>query len=296
MKTLTHCPSCRSERRWPTPTTAAFTMIEIAISLAVIGFALVAIIGILPLGMNVQRENREETIINQDASVFLEALKNGSRGSDDLTNYVVMIRTASTDYNRNLVPGALTTNTYTYSNATVPGMALTNGNRIVGLLSTPKFIPLRNGGFISNYAAATVRSMTGSAFDKFPQDNPDVREMSFSYRLVPEITTYGTSVTPTATNNAWNVSWVNYGDYPTNSFEYAKRVHYLSYATNLQNNLHDLRLIFRWPLFADGRVGTSGRQVFCTTVAGRLVPTNDARIVSFPLFFLDPTTYTTNSL
>src|SRR5262249_16641536 len=47
---------------------SAFTMIEIAICLAVIGFALAAIVGVLPLGMNVQRENREETIINQDAS------------------------------------------------------------------------------------------------------------------------------------------------------------------------------------------------------------------------------------
>src|SRR6478736_229755 len=55
----------------------AFTMIEIAICLAVIGFALAAIVGVLPLGMNVQRENREETIINQDASVFLNAIRNG---------------------------------------------------------------------------------------------------------------------------------------------------------------------------------------------------------------------------
>jgi hypothetical protein len=46
---------------------SAFTMVEIAISLAVIGFALVAIIGVLPRGLRVQRENREETIINQDA-------------------------------------------------------------------------------------------------------------------------------------------------------------------------------------------------------------------------------------
>ena len=38
----------------------AFTMIEIAICLAIIGIALVAIIGVLPLGMNVQRDNREE--------------------------------------------------------------------------------------------------------------------------------------------------------------------------------------------------------------------------------------------
>src|SRR5262249_10809748 len=36
----------------------AFTMIEIAISLAVIGFALAAIVGVLPLGMKVQKQNR----------------------------------------------------------------------------------------------------------------------------------------------------------------------------------------------------------------------------------------------
>ena len=41
--------------------TAAFTMVEIAICLAIIGFALVAIIGVLPIGMNTQRDNREET-------------------------------------------------------------------------------------------------------------------------------------------------------------------------------------------------------------------------------------------
>ena len=48
----------------------AFTMVEIAICLAVIGFALAAIIGILPLGLSVQRENREETVINQDGNVI----------------------------------------------------------------------------------------------------------------------------------------------------------------------------------------------------------------------------------
>ena len=48
--------------------TQAFTLVEVAIALAVIGFALVAIIGILPAGLNVQKENREETIINQENS------------------------------------------------------------------------------------------------------------------------------------------------------------------------------------------------------------------------------------
>ena len=47
-------------------------MIEIALSLAIIGFALVAIIGVLPIGMNVQKDNREATIVNQDATVLHE--------------------------------------------------------------------------------------------------------------------------------------------------------------------------------------------------------------------------------
>ena len=66
-------------------------MIEIAISLAIIGFALVASIGILPTGMNVQKANRQETIINQDATVLLETVRNGARGLNDLTNYVYAI-------------------------------------------------------------------------------------------------------------------------------------------------------------------------------------------------------------
>src|ERR1039457_3814035 len=70
---------------------SGFTMVEIAISLAVIGIALVAIIGVLPIGMNTQRDNREETIINQDATVLMEAIRGGARGMDDLTNYVYAI-------------------------------------------------------------------------------------------------------------------------------------------------------------------------------------------------------------
>src|SRR5207247_333730 len=46
---------------------AAFTMIEIAICIAVIGFALVAIIGVLPTAMRVQQDNRADTLIDQDA-------------------------------------------------------------------------------------------------------------------------------------------------------------------------------------------------------------------------------------
>src|SRR5258705_6459274 len=80
-----------------------FTMIEIALCLAIIGFALVAIIGILPAGMQVQKDNREDTVVNQDASYWMEAIRNGALGLDEMTNYVDAIIT-----NTVLVPGPYT--------------------------------------------------------------------------------------------------------------------------------------------------------------------------------------------
>ena len=76
-------------------------MVEIAICLAIIGIALVAIIGVLPLGLRTQRDNREETVINQDATVFLEAIRSGARGLDDLMNYVYAITNYWTYYDAN---------------------------------------------------------------------------------------------------------------------------------------------------------------------------------------------------
>src|SRR4051794_37388084 len=138
---------------------SAFTLIEIAICLAVIGFSLVAIIGILPLGMQVQKDNRQETIINQDAQVFLTAIRNGSRNMDDLTNYVVAI------HNYCLDPFT-STNTSPIDVAYTPGSSrfpLNSGNRIIGLLSTPKISPslLVPNQVRSNYMIAFVRSISG---------------------------------------------------------------------------------------------------------------------------------------
>jgi len=91
-------------------------MIEIAICLAVIGFALAAIIGVLPLGLSVQRENREETVINQDGNVFINAIRNGELGLDDLTNYVTSVTNTwalYTDENRPVRIGPIHVNGYT---------------------------------------------------------------------------------------------------------------------------------------------------------------------------------------
>ncbi len=80
MKTL---PSNISTRRRE----QAFTMVEIALALAVIAFALVAIIGILPTGLNIAQLSREESIVNRDGAYLLEALRNGAQGMVDLSDY-----------------------------------------------------------------------------------------------------------------------------------------------------------------------------------------------------------------
>jgi len=102
-----------------------FTMVEIAICLAIIGVALVAIIGVLPLGLRTQRDNREETIINQDATVFLEAIRNGARGLNDLTNYVYAVTNYWTLFGANgtvIKGGGTINNGYTFANVSIaPG-------------------------------------------------------------------------------------------------------------------------------------------------------------------------------
>ena len=178
-------------------------MIEIAISLAIIGFALVAIIGVLPIGMNVQKDNREETIINQDATVMLDAIRNCAQGLDDLTNYVIAITNTVYSYQYPIIKPPTYIGTYGYTRTNSSGMALqyplTNGFRIVGLLSTPKYVfwgPVGRSsviGYYSNHVVAYVRSMSGDAYEKYPQSNPDVQDLGFSYRMTSEVVPYGTN-------------------------------------------------------------------------------------------------------
>lgn len=244
-------------------------MIEIAISLAVIGFALVAILGVLPLGMNVQRENREETIINQDATVLLNAIRNGAQGMDDLANYVIAITNYVTRYDRSGKPNPRPTSWYTPTASSPAGFPLTSGYRIVGLMSTPKYVPVPGGGgFDSNHVVACFRSLSGPASEKFPQNSAALQDLALSYRMISEVVPFGTS--PRA--QSWG-------------------------SPNLQNNLHEVRLTFRWPL-AKG-LNAPGRQVFRTLVGGSLQETNEllfprpdpSQPSAYDLYFFQPGTY-----
>ena len=273
----------------PQPSTlsrvAAFTMVEIALCLAIIGFALLAVIAVLPLGLQVQRENREETIINQDASVWLDSLRSGARGYDDLTNFVDAITNVVTRFAADGTPTGTDVCGYTWFVSTLNGALTTpqwpiiNGFRIVGLLSTPKYSyhdVARQVVATSNHVVAYVRAMSGAATEKFPQDNASVRDLAFRYRLVSEVVPYA----------GWDASWVSYGAAGLSPEEVAARSNYWWVARNLSTNLHEVRLIFRWPLLPGGATG-NGRQVFRTTVSG--VVTNFPP--QSPFYFVEPWSY-----
>ena len=278
-------------------------MVEIALCLAIIGIALVSIIGVLPIGMNTQRDNREETLVNQDATVLLEAIRGGARGLDDLTNYVYAITNiwALYDANTNII--SIGTNGYSYLGSSlngtpmVPPLPLTNGQIIVGLLSTPKYLnpsggPIPNlilGGY-SNHVVAYVHSISGPAIEKPPQTNDTVLGDSFGYQVlcvnapvpmdVPPVwqpiaytngsLVYSNWMVWQATIPVNDPQFTSPGDIPgvyipgSPTF-WSQRPH----DSVLAANLHELRLTFFWPQLPNGNVG-SGRQTFRTLITGQI--------------------------
>ncbi len=240
-----------------------FTLVEIAISLAIIGIALVGILAALPKGLQIQRDNREKTVINQDATVFMEAIRGGARGADDLTNYVFMIT--------NSYAHAVYSNPFLTSGG--PNPILTNGAMIVGLLSTPEFVDANSVSTIpanavaSNRMVAFTYSLSGPAVEKPPQPGSSlVRQSSFSYGLICE-----------------NVPVPMDPDAATNS----------AYGAQLTANLRELRLTFLWSLLPDSQppkvhYGT-GHQTYRTMVAGRQVLTNMAGV---NLYFFQSQSFT----
>jgi hypothetical protein len=267
-------------------------MIEIALCLAIIGFALVSILLVLPSGMNTQRQTRESTIIGQDASVLMEAIRGGARGMDDLTNYVYSITNYVTEYNAQGGVVGSGYRGYTYNNAfatypgsgPLPAMPITNGLRIIGLLSTPEFTTGIGGtpvndifgrSYFSNHVVAYIRSFSGLAAEKPPQDNQIMQEDAFTYRLL-----------------VVNAPVAIY----TNDLKNAAA---LTYLRQLSGNLRDLRLMFSWPLEPNGNIG-GFRQTFRTSVAGQLSVVNygSAPQNYFPgiesLYYYNSQSFTTN--
>ena len=229
----------------------AFTMIEIAIALAVIGFALVAIIGSLPIGMNVQKDNREDTIINQDGPYWLEAVRNGAQGLDHLTNFVQRIGVVTIDFTTNA--STVKTNYDFYDDS-----FNRKGSNIVGLLSIPKWSLYSYNSSATQLVVrveAQVRALTGSAVEQGLVNT----NFAFSYLLSSEMVPF----------SHFQMDSTNFAAYTTNTFDWITRSNRWVEARQLPQNNFDARLTFRWPLLPSGTTGPN-RQQFRTLIAGEL--------------------------
>ena len=315
---------------------SGFTMIEIAICLAIIGFALVAIIGVLPLGMHTQRDVRQETIIAQDATVLLEAIRSGARGADNLTNYVYAITNYWfwTNYVKQTSGTGVSGYDYNGSSTAVntpynPSYPISSGTNIIGLLSTPEFtdgngFPIRKldpafvGIGYSNHVIAYVRSISGLAAEKPPQDNSIMVGDTFTYHLycvnapmafdVPPLWTksqsynFGDLVTyplygpPTywrAVKTGPSATPPGAGEEPSFSSKWVQIVYYPQV---LAGNERELRLTFLWPQLPNGNLPANPmRQTFRATVGGQLTPSyiNFDGVDNQQVYFYQPQSFST---
>jgi hypothetical protein len=270
-----------------------FTMIEIAMAIGVIGFALVAIIGILPAGMSVQQSNREDTLVSQDAPYFLDAIRNGcvlntnrfgdgNQNLDFLTNYVESITFTTNSYSPS--KGLKTVAGFTYSN-------FTSGSNIIGLLSTPEWIGADYSFYLTT--SAIVRGLSGPAV----QQNGGSLATAFRYQMTVEIAPF-MNIAPDSTNYVYYANLPN-PDSNQVTLRYNRWLETTPGANNgrlgtgaLVYNLFDIRLHFSWPVLPNGVVGPN-HQTYRGLIAAQLLPTFLAN--GDLVYFFQPLSYT-NSL
>lgn len=224
-------------------------MVEIALSLAIIAFALVAIIGVLPAGLSVQKDNSQETIITQDGMYLLDVIGKGTLAMDDLTNYFLRF----------------------YTNGQPVRFAPLNGTQIVGLLSTPKY-ELVGNLIRTNLVTAHVRSINGPAVTR----DPSLRDFTFSYLLRSELTPL----------DLFPAEFTNFQATGLSQAERLLRSNQWRVAINTASNFHELRLTLQWPLFQTGNrwdVGNNSK-TFRTLIPGQIIETNFAN----RSFFVQP--------
>lgn len=219
----------------------AFTLVEVALCLAIIGFALVAIIGILPKGMQVQKENREDTNIIQDGEFLLEAVSKGQTNITRLAENLEWIEL----YTDGVRQGAFNRQQLLTNGISTNDLA----HRIVGLLSIPRYEPSSNAsGFVSNYVRAKFVANSGPLADRLTQGPNGARDLAFSYLV-------------TITVDHPQISSVN-SNGVTSGFD-------SNFGGNLYSNLYDVRMTLSWPVYPNTNTG-NGRKTFHTLVAGKL--------------------------
>lgn len=233
---------------------SAFTMVEIALSLAVAAFAMVAIVGILPTGLQVQKDNREETLVNADGSYLLEAIRTGHDRLGRLSNSVYFVSVNFKNGDREILENE---------------EGGVDGQRLLGLLSSPRSV---TGTGVSN-TVSWMRAINSTAIDL----DPEARDVAFRYQVITEIIPY--LGYPPSLTNGMNTNFL-------------ARLNHLQ--TGLHEVRVTLRWPLYQGLTSNPdsvRVG-SKRRTFRTLVAGSLqyYPTNvagDQRMV----YYFQPSTY-----
>ncbi len=299
--------------------TAAFTMVELALCIAIVAFAMVAILGVLPLGLNVQKQNREDTIIDQEGPMWVDLIRRGGIGWDDVTNYVDFILVERTPVNRN---GSTITNGFRgpfYSSEYVlppPNTYLATTAQVVGLLSLPRF-EVDQGIIYSNRVTAVCRSVSGALNSQIHPDRtlsfaPAERQLddSFRYQIQVELTPVAqlptTGVDPT---NMVAQAGLSLGGYlnalrlDTNLMEVLEAPLERTPARDLFTaTVYDLKLVFRWPVFRVGGEITLGpnRRVLRTQLVGRprfaIFDPNNVNSVYWPMTSIRPRHFDSRSI
>jgi len=238
-------------------------MLEIAVSLGVIAIAMVAILGVLPSGLNVQKDNRERTFINEDARFIIDALREGGEALYVLTNHVEAILRVGTNQagatvtHTLILPNIHFDPTFVQSELGRPSgqvdLPINTPLFILAALSTPSGTPIDTKNFALSHTVALMRSFGGGMMEQVQGASND---LSFHYYLTIEVAPFNTFY---ATNDIINAGTGN-GEALQSLFR--------QYQVNVEaNNMHELRLTFAWPVLANGRVGVN-RQTYRTLISG----------------------------
>jgi len=237
----------------------AFTMVEIALCLAVIAFALVAIIGVLPTGMRVQKENRADTVINQDGTFLVEAIRSGSRGIDYLTNFFDSIVRSNNSRVTIYTNRPALTQEQDLGNGVFLNGSLTNGLRIVALLTFPKYIPVPGTTeVLTNHISGYIRALSGSAVTR----SKSTRDFAFAYQFTAEMVPL----------SAYPRELTNYQATGLSPEDITVRSNLWALSRNQAKNFNELRLTLQGPVIQRGKsydvLGTP--KTFRTLVSGKL--------------------------
>ena len=216
-----------------------FTLLEIAVCLGVIGFAIVAVLGVLPTGLNVQRDTRERTVVLQDARYFMETLRRGATGTNDLAQYVAYVWGVSANG----------------GSFQVESNYFGNDADVVRLMSRPKVSldalamerywgnspRLALGSTDRNFlhTVALVRSLAGPASEKGPNADPD--RLAFYYLLKVEVA----QVTSIAPNSIITENTRQQGQSYTIDQRETKETGQTLY--HLEQDLYEVRVTAMWP-------------------------------------------------